>query len=157
MDNIKVKKYLTFSEKCQLVNDVCEISFNGIDYDPNARECAQVFMIAKMYSDIDIEYTENKEDAVKTYDKIMIGNAESVYNKQILKHIPRLEIRKVEEMIESSINEKKRRSTITYEITKKFSSMDIDELLKEMKAFDFSKFREIGKILEKSNSAIKKV
>lgn len=156
MDKIKVKQYLTFKDKCQLAKDVCEMSFEGIEYDPMVRECAQVFMIAKMYSDIDIEMTDGKEDAVKTYDRVMREDANGIYLKEIVSKIPRLELKKIEEMIENLIQEKKRRSSIVYEITKKFSSMNVEEILNEIKNFDMNKFREVSQIIELNNSVTKK-
>ena len=153
MKRIKVKKYLDFQKKCQVVNEIVEMSFTGIEYDPLVMECAKVFTIAKYYSDVDIVMEDRKEDAVKTYDAL---NRNGTYYNKIYKKIPKQEIAKVEEMLENLIEEKKHRSNITYELTKKLSTIDPEKLLGELKEFDFSKFEGIQKVLDLNNSATKK-
>lgn len=154
MKEIKVKKYLDFKNKCRIAKEVLELCFNDIDYDPLARECAEVFIIAKYYSDVDIMLTNGQEDAVKTYDKL---NRENIYYNNIYKKIPSHEIRKTEQLIQSLIDERLKRGTITYQLSKKLNNMDLDKLLSDLKTFDFNKFQEVKKVMEMNNSFVKKV
>jgi hypothetical protein len=154
MANLKIKEYISISEKIDMINLIIQSCINDDKLDVFKKELSTVYYISQFYSVFRAvkieEISDDGEsfevvDILSTYDKLMSGG----FYKQIVDGISEFEYKTIMRLIDESINENLRQKNYFNLMYDQLKDLDSLESLKMLSNIDKEKVDEIRIIAEK--------
>lgn len=153
MNKHNVKKFLTWEEKFELVEDIKEYVFFDNKFDPHMKEKISKVLIAKHYSNYSgIIYDRLADDNEKGYtDYLNIGKTYNqlvitgIYS-DIVYNIDNIEYDSIIKLIDDSINEYNREINSFKHFMEQFS---VEDIVKSIENLDHEKIDKIKAVTDK--------